>query len=491
MNTESWEQAWAARDLDPARAERLISHAPHVPQARVVLSYLQWRAGQLKDAQESLAPALTELQQLQKGVWYGRALNTAACLAYSFNHVDEALLHLEEQIQIARSLGDVRLEAIGLHDLAAMLRTVHPVRAEQYLREAIELFETMNEPLSKPLAYLNLGDLQQDAGQLEAALTCYTQALSFPEVRLQPIAEAISLSSMVTILTLLGRSEEGHDAEARLQYLAETCSHPEVQAEAWLSLLRRAAPADVIARLSNLLPLLEAEGNALYLPAIHQRLSEAYARLGNDARALEHLQISTRHERTANLNQRRYVARAFESLLLLEETRRHNEVLRQHAAQLEQLSQTDHLTGLANRLALFRQAEQWAAEQVTLSVALFDIDGFKRVNDTWGHSVGDAVLVQVAQVLRAHAAPSDVVARYGGEEFVLLRSDASAPPLPHTCELILEDVRCLSFVDRAPGLKVTLSVGVACLDQNFQHLLEKADQRLYAVKRSGKNAVSS
>ena len=482
IDTHRWEQAWTARDRDPALAQDLANHDPNHPYARVLLAYLQWRAGQLKTAQLSLAPALSELQQQGASVWYGRALNTAACLSYSLNRADEAFLHLEQQIHVARLLGDATLEAIGLHDLASTLRIVHPSRAEQYLHEAIAVFETIDEPLGQPLAYINLGDLQRDAGRPDVALASYRQALSFPEVTLRPLVEAFSLRAIIDMLELLGRPEAVEDAETRLRVLAATCPHLEVQAEAWLSLTRHAAPTDVIARLSRLPPLLEAEDNALYLPEMYQRLSEAYAQLGDDRRALLSLQRSVQHERAANLDQRQTVARAFERLLQLEEARRHNEVL-------QQLSQTDHLTGLANRLALFQQAERWAADQTSLSVALFDIDGFKRINDTWGHSVGDAVLIAVAHVLQRHAEPADVVARHGGDEFILVRPEA--PALVATCHTIHEDIQRLRFEDIAPGLTVTMSVGVTGVGQELQTLIEQADHKLYTVKRNGKNAVAS
>jgi len=171
-------------------------------------------------------------------------------------------------------------------------------------------------------------------------------------------------------------------------------------------------------------------------------------------------------------------------------------------ARLEQLSQTDALTGLANRRQFDqRLADEWqrcSRHGLWLAVVMLDVDHFKRFNDRHGHLEGDACLRRVAQALQACARrASDVVARYGGEEFVLL--------LPHTGldEATTLARRCLQAVDEQAiahgdsplGQRVTVSVGVVALPLDASpgsdpsELLRRADEALYRAKAEGRHRV--
>lgn len=161
--------------------------------------------------------------------------------------------------------------------------------------------------------------------------------------------------------------------------------------------------------------------------------------------------------------------------------------------ELRRLSKTDGLTGLFNRRHLDEslQAELDRARryQLNLSVLMFDIDHFKRFNDTYGHDQGDRVLKAVATMLRSTLRHQDVPCRYGGEEFVailpstqLAGAGALAERLRHEVEEMVID-----------GLKVTISIGVAeypALDTVEQHvLIEAADAAMYEAKHGGRNRV--
>jgi diguanylate cyclase (GGDEF)-like protein len=158
----------------------------------------------------------------------------------------------------------------------------------------------------------------------------------------------------------------------------------------------------------------------------------------------------------------------------------------------------DGLTGVFNRKHLEERIDgeiAYATRQgVPLSVAMVDIDFFKRVNDTYGHQAGDAVLKAVAQLLTKSLRAEDFVARYGGEEFTII---ARGTDLAHGVQLA-ERVRMM--VERTPAMfgtvpiAVTASLGVASLDdcgdqRDKLTLLSIADRRLYAAKHSGRNRV--
>lgn len=157
----------------------------------------------------------------------------------------------------------------------------------------------------------------------------------------------------------------------------------------------------------------------------------------------------------------------------------------------EELASTDQLTGLANRRAaievLDRELEAHRRYARPVAVVLADIDDFKQVNDTHGHSVGDRVLVEVAGELRRHSRDADVVARWGGEEFLLV-----APEVDHQGALELAQ-RCRAAIAQLhpAGLEITATFGVAELrdDEDLGALLQRADNHLYQGKRTGRDRV--
>jgi diguanylate cyclase (GGDEF)-like protein len=174
---------------------------------------------------------------------------------------------------------------------------------------------------------------------------------------------------------------------------------------------------------------------------------------------------------------------------------RANRELRAANERLLALSGTDELTGLANRRALssrlaeeFLRAERY---ETPLSIVAADLDGFKLINDTYGHAVGDRVLAQLSRRLRALARSTDLAARLGGDEFAFV--------LPHTslAEAGAFAARLLSRFDVVPFrlpdgevVAVRLSCGVATLPdsgpvESPQALLESADRALYEAKRAG------
>ena len=168
------------------------------------------------------------------------------------------------------------------------------------------------------------------------------------------------------------------------------------------------------------------------------------------------------------------------------------QVFRAHM-QLTQSAMTDALTGLPNRRAMDAQLRAVQARARRhggdWSVLMADLDRFKHVNDTWGHAVGDEVLVQLAARLREAVRAEDFVARWGGEEFLVLLQDADAPTARRVAEKIRVGVGGLPFATSAGDLPVTLSLGVAQSrgEARLEDVVSRADQALYEAKRGGRN----
>ena len=182
-------------------------------------------------------------------------------------------------------------------------------------------------------------------------------------------------------------------------------------------------------------------------------------------------------------------------------SRQAEEALREAHAQLnevlqreKELARTDVLTGLANRRAFYEalQVERSRAARYRrpITLACVDLDNFKRVNDTLGHSVGDELLARVADVLRQTLRLTDTIGRLGGDEFALLLPETDAP----SAEALLEKLRVvLRRAMEARKWPVTFSVGAATFLENppsIEHMIQTADELMYAVKKSGKNRIS-
>ncbi|KIH83586.1 sensor domain-containing diguanylate cyclase [Pseudomonas batumici] len=163
--------------------------------------------------------------------------------------------------------------------------------------------------------------------------------------------------------------------------------------------------------------------------------------------------------------------------------------LHQQLGRLNQENVTDPLTGLTNRRGLQLILEDWENRRQPFSVLALDIDHFKQVNDSYGHSAGDLVLQHLAQQMRRHSRESDVLCRHGGEEFLMLLPGTP----PSQAIQVAERLRAaMAYTESPNGIPVTVSLGVASWPQarkTVALVLKEADQALYRAKESGRNRV--
>jgi len=162
------------------------------------------------------------------------------------------------------------------------------------------------------------------------------------------------------------------------------------------------------------------------------------------------------------------------------------------------ITQTDHLTGLINRTALFVKGEELiktsTEQQLELSVFLFDIDHFKYINDNFGHPVGDLVLAKVAQLVSETMRSRDYFARLGGEEFVAILPNTDLDKAKAIAVRVMEKIALYDFSNLGLDSNLTLSLGVANNHDTkamFDDLLHAADLAMYQAKAQGRNQMVS
>lgn len=204
------------------------------------------------------------------------------------------------------------------------------------------------------------------------------------------------------------------------------------------------------------------------------------------SRYVRRISDNLREQRTALLASRDAMQRA-------------NMELEQTMSQLDRLAGTDELTGLLNRRRFFSQAETFIEQQKATQALIFaviDLDYFKKINDTYGHSGGDKVLIGFAELAMKYMAPDDMIGRYGGEEFVILfpYKLLEQEALTHAYEK-LERLRIAFEAHPFPALdqdlRMTFSVGLTSYQANepLEVTFKRADEALYQAKHSGRNQV--
>jgi diguanylate cyclase len=171
--------------------------------------------------------------------------------------------------------------------------------------------------------------------------------------------------------------------------------------------------------------------------------------------------------------------------------------LEQELEQVSELVREDQLTGALNRRGLDetldRELKRSDRSRAPVSVALLDIDNFKRLNDTLGHQAGDLALKHLTKVIKETLRPADTVGRYGGEEFLIVLPDTDLESAVEAMKRLQRDLTKKFFLHNNERILVTFSAGVALRgeDEDADDLIGRADKAMYKAKQTGKNRVEA
>lgn len=184
------------------------------------------------------------------------------------------------------------------------------------------------------------------------------------------------------------------------------------------------------------------------------------------------------------------VASMHERMLALE---KETESLKKVIVEKNQQAMFDTLTKVPNRLYYEQKVEEefarWQRSRSPLALAIWDIDFFKKINDSYGHKAGDKVLHTIAQLLNKRVRKSDFFARYGGEEFVMLLPETTAEEALKLADNLRESIKSCSFHYRGEDVRVTVSCGISSFNEGdtVDQVFERADKALYVAKDQGRN----
>ena len=174
--------------------------------------------------------------------------------------------------------------------------------------------------------------------------------------------------------------------------------------------------------------------------------------------------------------------------------RRSNDELLEAYALLQQLATVDPLTGLENRRSLmdFSEVQLKLAQRYKsfFSILLIDLDYFKKINDTYGHLIGDEILKNIAKILKESLRNVDHIGRFGGEEFIVILPNTTLKNAVLVAEKVRDAIANFVHNIEEQNIQTTVSIGIASynpLDDDVNQIIERADHALYTAKSSGRN----
>jgi diguanylate cyclase (GGDEF)-like protein len=512
----------AQEDAEAARALfETLNDPAQLLETLNVLGIIYGETGKLEKALETFLSNYKLCNEIAKPDRASIALNNAALVYNMLGDYGSALEHYSKALELCQTLG--YREGIGraIKNIGAThLEMKHYHEALEYFHQALGFKEVTDEPQLHSYTLVDIGRCHKALGNKDSALSYVSRGLQLAELVENRTGIADALDELGSLHLERGDLSNSQVCLDRALWLRRDLSEPQSQMSTQLHrsklFLAQNKPELALSVLQEALELAQTIGSKTGLYQTHLALSEVYEKMNDIALAFQHhktyvqLKDEVFNEASSHILQSMRVTRQVEKAeqereiyrLKNVELAQVNEQLHRLDAQksrllgqLKKQAQEDALTGLFNRRYFderLKSAFQEALEHdLPLSVMLCDIDNFKTINDTFSHQVGDKVLATVAKLLREGIRESDVLARYGGEEFILLMPGARHKAALDLCERLRRRVADFDWAGIGPGLKVTLSMGVAndLSSGNHEKLTALADKNMYQAKNLGKNRV--
>jgi diguanylate cyclase (GGDEF)-like protein len=489
------EEAWSSRPRDPAGtlqlAESLRDRARHREDDLALARALTTMAAchlALNDYPAGLRAGLEALALLEHGPLpdRARALAEVGYLEVMHGETAAGIERLVEALAIHDELGDRRLQALALNRIGVAFFDHGDLDdAEHAYRRSLAILLEEGETVEAAGVENNLAKVLTARGDHDAALVHLRAARQGFEAAGERRGLGMTFHNAAVVSEARGQLDR---AEEQLRTSIEhyaAAGHPHGACESRSRLGRLLGRRD---RADEAMPLLHrahTDAESLGVAGECVRAAEALADLleeqGDTAGALRWLRHLRAVERTMADEVSEQRLRGLQVRFQLE--------------RLQRDSVTDPLTGLRNRRGfdaeLAGAADRTRASGDELALLLFDLDDFKRINDTFSHATGDDVLRLVAERLRAGTRPTDTCVRFGGEEFVVVLPGCDLAQASAVGDDLRVAIRSWPWEELAEGLIVTASVGAAVLSSvpDAASLLLAADRAMYEAKHEGKDQV--
>jgi diguanylate cyclase (GGDEF)-like protein len=538
---------------DPAASYRAVEiglpAAERARRAGLRANLMACRAGTLmaegkgSAAEQEYLAVVAMARQLHDLPLEAEAVGDIGFLQYNRGAMADALANLQTSYRLFAQLGDEKGRLEALSNIANVYADAHVGqydRAIEYYRQLVGEYEKHGQPSDVADTTFNIGSTFEAKGDFGAAELYYRRALSAFQKLEQAKDVAYTRRALGSALMKQGRMVEAVrllDEALAFYELAHDEDNTAIARQLrGMAYRRMGRPVEALAELDAARRFFERENNVRFLEKNAEEVTLIHAQLGDWKKAyeagarhatLEQTLATTRRDELASRlrvsfdsekkdQENRALARenALRAAALGEaERRRKLQILvsiltallaaamailfwRQvvNTRRMRTMAMTDELTRLPNRRHILTAAgiafDAAKRDGRPAAIIVLDIDRFKRINDTFGHVAGDAVLQSVARVCRLALRPDDQIGRIGGEEFLVVLHSATAHQAREIAERLRTAVERLDLTSIAPDLPLTISLGVwVGTDYDTRAAIAAADSMLYRAKEKGRNRV--
>ena len=473
---DSYDSARKALELATAEGDR----------EGICASYLQLgitacQAGDLHDSVEYLETSLEHSRQIKSPLLSVRALSNLAAVYGDFKDYDRALDLMHEVFNL-----------LAREPIAISINIVESNHAGFLVKKAMQSIDS--------------GEFEAGVKYAETAQRVLEPVLRRMREQGDTLAFPRTLNSLGKVYCITGQTEELERCKKDLKACALTLGTEQAKglyfdlrgfvarrAETWSRAARcYSTAASLFSRLNSKTLSHSAFIDASRAAEKARDFERAYYALS----AAHHIERAQRESEGARRSKALSLKLSFEKARYDNELLRvKNEMLNRHAQELEVRANYDGMTGVLNRHGLDSALKiiykRVRRDNARAYLAVLDVDHFKKVNDTYGHLVGDEVLRKIANLMTLTLRRFDIIGRFGGEEFLLVTEQESEELAQVVFARVHSEIESFDWNQIADGLAVTASIGATKLDtaHTLDALLHRADENLYVAKKTGRNRI--